>query len=365
MNSFYYMFDVYGRNNLFTFFSVAGHAKRKWLLAHAYSKSAILKSHPATITEDKINDFLWLLARPDVPGRMEIFSTLHYYSIDVITTFLYGTTDSGATTALRSTPEHLKLLDDIMDHNRKRLSWFAVHMPCLVTWMYTRTGLSERLVKPILPMQKPATYSSIRAHALRAMEQYRDADTIVRAKAQDSTIARLWQVRDSAGLDDLDIASESADQILAGIDTTSDTLMFLIRALPLPQYTHIQRKLIDEFKGIDPSLVKDGVVDLDAADRPLYLVAVIKETLRLYAPLPASEPRTSPANTIIDGYSTPRGTVCSAAPHSLHRKAEIFLSPLNWNPERWSKDDRDPALVEMKKWWRLFSSGARMCLGLQ
>jgi cytochrome P450 len=252
-----------------------------------------------------------------------------------------------------------------MDHNRKRLSWFAVHMPSLVAWIYTRTGILEQVVKPFLPMQKPATYSSIRAHALGAMEQYRDAESDARAKAQDSIIARLWRLRDSAGLDDLDIASESADHLLAGIDTTSDTLMFLIWVLSLPQHAEIQRKLIDECKSIDPSLVKDGVVDLDAADSLPYLGAVIKETLRLYAPLPASEPRTSPVSTTINGYSIPRWTVCSAAPYSLHRNADVFPSPLHWDPERWLKEDGDPALVEMKKWWWPFSSGARMCIGLQ
>jgi hypothetical protein len=78
-NGFYSMFDVYGRKNLFTFFSVTDHAKRKRVLAHAYLKSAILKSHPATIIEDKIKDFLQLLAKPDASNRMENFSTLHYY----------------------------------------------------------------------------------------------------------------------------------------------------------------------------------------------------------------------------------------------------------------------------------------------
>ena len=36
------MFDVYGRQNLFTFAEVKKHADRKKLLAHAYSKSVIL-----------------------------------------------------------------------------------------------------------------------------------------------------------------------------------------------------------------------------------------------------------------------------------------------------------------------------------
>lgn len=363
--SFYAMFDVYGKKNLFTFPSVADHARRKRLVAHAYSKSTMLKGKPSTIIQDKIRDFLTLVEATPSSDGMEIFSTLHYYAIDVITTFLYGTADFGATTALQGTPTHVSLLKDIMDHSRRRLSWFAVHLPALTTWLYTRTGLLEHLLRPLLPMQKPATYSGIRAHALLAMHRYRDADTDTRAKAQDSIIARLSKNKDDSSLGDMDIASECADHLLAGIDTTSDTLMFMIWALSLPKHAHIQRKLIDECKSIKDDALRDGVVSLDVADRLPYLNAVIKETLRLYAPLPASEPRSSPVGVVIDGYQIPSGTVCSVAPYSLHRNAEAFPNPLNWEPERWLKSDDDPALVEMKKWFWAFSSGARMCIGLQ
>lgn len=123
-------------------------------------------------------------------------------------------------------------------------------------------------------MQKPATYSGIRAHALRAMQTYRDADTDIKAKTQDSIIARLYKVRNSAGLDDLDIASECADHLLAGIDTTSDTLMFLVWALSLPKNAHIQRKLIQECESIDADGIKDGVVDL--VRMPGYEAAIMR-----------------------------------------------------------------------------------------
>ncbi|KAH7066183.1 cytochrome P450 [Paraphoma chrysanthemicola] len=363
--AFYSMFDVYGKKNLFTFSTVAEHAKRKRLLAHAYSKSAIFKSHPAAIVREKIQDFLQMVESTPRSKSLEIFAALHYYSIDVISTFVYGTADFGATTALRSTPSHVRLLGDIMDHSRRRLAWFAVHMPALTSWMYTRTDMMERLIKPILPMQKPATYTAIRTHALRAMQSYRDATLDSRLEAEESIIARLWKVKTDMGLDDLDIASECADHLLAGIDTTSDTLMFLIWAVSRPSHAHIQRKLIEECRNIDSKAVNNGVVDLEVADRLPYLNAVIKETLRLYAPLPASEPRSSPTDMLIDGYNIPRGTICSMAPYSLHRNPDVFPDPLTWQPERWLKDEDDTALIAMKKWWWSFSSGARMCIGMQ
>ncbi|KAF2848455.1 cytochrome P450 [Plenodomus tracheiphilus IPT5] len=364
---FYRMFDAYGKKNLFTFESVADHATRKRLVAHAYSKSAVLRGHTALLVHDKIGNFLDLIDRTPAKDGLEIFSALHYYAIDAITGFLYGSKEFGASSALQGNTSHLVLLNDIMDPARRQLSWFAVHLPWLTKWLYTRTGTIERLVTPILPMGKPATYTGIRKHALQAMYTYRDASTELRVKAQNSIIERLWNVKDIAMLDELDIASECADHLLAGIDTTSDTLMFLIWCLSLPQNAAIQRQLIDECRRLPDTVFKNGVIDLETADRLPYLDAVLKETLRLFSPLPASEPRSNPVDTVIGGYRIPGGTVCSMAPYSLHRNGDagIFPDPLRWDPHRWLKDSKDPVLAEMKKWWWPFSSGARMCIGMQ
>jgi len=89
--SFYAMFDVYGKSNMFTFSNGAEHAKRKRLLSRAYSKSAILnQDNTKVILVDKIRDFLDLVSKTwNDKNDLEIFAALHYYAIDVITTFLY------------------------------------------------------------------------------------------------------------------------------------------------------------------------------------------------------------------------------------------------------------------------------------
>lgn len=364
---FYCMFDVYGRKNMFTFSDGAEHAKRKRLVARPYSKSGLPQYKVDGIVEEKIKDFLKLVeAKGKTKSGLEIFSALHYYSIDVITAFLYGTSEFGATTALRGTQEHVMLLGDIMDHARRRLSWFAIHLPRLTSWMYTRTGLMGTIIQPFLPMAKPATYTGIRAHALKAMHAYRDADPAVRAEAQKSIISELYAAtsKSNADMDDLDIASECADHLLAGIDTTSDTLMFLIWCLSLPANSHVQQKLIEECKSLASDGVKHGAVSLKTADNMPYLNAVIKETLRLLAPLPASEPRSSRVDTTIHGYDIPRGTVCSMAPYSLHRNENVFPDSHKWIPERWLSNEKQK-LAEMERWFWAFSSGARMCIGMQ
>ena len=365
--SFYRMFDVYGYENLFTFGSPKAHGERKKLLNHAYSKSSILKVSAKAI-EEKVWEYMRLL-ESDPETASEIFSSLHYYSLDNITHFLYGP-DLGGTNAIAGSKTDRSLLDDVLDPSRRKLAWFAVHFPRYTKWLMSRTGLAENVVTSLrlLPQQKPTVYTGIREHALCAWKSFLNISSEMKVDSKMHTIVgRLWEHHESQkpnGLQDMEIASEAADHLLAGVDTTSDSLMFLIWALSLPQNSKFQDKLIEEVSEMSPSAFNTrGIPTVDATGRLPYLDAVIKETLRLYAPLPASEPRSFPVDCFIDDYKIPANTVVSLSPYTLHRNGDVFPDPLVFNPERWLGD---PNLVtEMKKWFWAFSSGGRMCIGMQ
>ncbi|GLI72971.1 hypothetical protein PoHVEF18_001157 [Penicillium ochrochloron] len=366
---FYRMFDAYGRQNLFTFAGTKQHAERKKLLAHAYSKSVILSPNAIArpLIEKNVNSYLELLEREKDVAE-EIFQSLHWFSLDSITGFLYGE-KYGGTHAVTGNKEHRKLIGDIIDPSRRKLSWYATHLKSYTKWLYTRTGMMERLVTSLglLPMEKPATYTGIRAHALQSWTDF-EAAVNEKPPFQDfAIIEKLWKqskLGKGSRLDGLDMASELADHFLAGIDTTSDTLMFTIWALSREENREYQAKLIDEVDRIsEMDCNDDGNPTAEAVDKLPYLDAVIKETLRLYAPLPASEPRSLPVDTTIDGYLIPAGTVVSMSPYTLHRNPKVFPEPLRFKPERWLGQCGD--LTEMKKWFWAFSSGGRMCIGLQ
>lgn len=168
--TFYRMFDVYGEQNLFTFHSPKEHGDRKKLLSHAYSKSAVLKPATTKMVERKVRQYLDLIeSEPELVS--EIFSTLHYYSLDNITAFVYG--KYGATAAIRGSKMHRALISDILHPSRRRLSWFIVHFKAFTKWLYQQTGFTAQLVKPVLPMQQPTTYTGIRAYALGAFKSFR------------------------------------------------------------------------------------------------------------------------------------------------------------------------------------------------
>ncbi|KAH6695096.1 cytochrome P450 [Plectosphaerella plurivora] len=360
--TFYRMFDVYGEQNLFTLHSTKDHGDRKKLLSHAYSKSSIYQERAASMVEEKVNNYMKLLETQ--PGGInDIFASLHYFSLDSITSFIYGV--HGATSATQGNQAHRSLIDDIMDPSRRRLFWFLVHLSVPTRWLYAQAGSMERLIKPFLPMQKPSTYIAIRAHALKAFQDFRlSAEKHSSDAPEDySILGLLWKHHESqkeGGLTDMKMASECADHFLAGIDTTSDTLMFLIWALSLPDNQRFQEKLRKDILNLpSESLNRLGYPSPGSSDKSEYLAAVIKETLRLYAPLPSTEFRSMSTDSAIDGYTIPGNTVVGMSPYILHRNPDVFEEPALFDPERWLR----PGAQELERWFWGFSSGGRMCVG--
>ncbi|KAL4954660.1 amino acid permease-domain-containing protein [Aspergillus filifer] len=349
---------------------------RKKMLNHAYSKSVMLSPRNASMVEGKVKKFMDLISNEaDSKGNLEIFSTLHYFSLDSISQFLYGKNQPGATAALSApgAPDR-DLIGDIIDPARRKLSWFAIHLPRLTGWLYSRSSFVESILSSLhlLPMQRPTTYTGIRAYALKAAEQINGLAT---PDANESIAERLFlasrkeNLKTETPLEFLDIASECADHLLAGIDTTSDTLMWAIFCLSQPENKVYQEKLRDEIRSLDLGR-NEEVVNAPLADTLPYLDAIIKETLRLFAPLPGTAPRVAETDQVVDGYTIPAGTTVSISPYTLHRNADVFEEPERFNPERWLKKDpatgkEDPSVSEMKRWFWAFSSGGRMCIGMQ
>jgi cytochrome P450 len=364
------MFDAFGRANLFTFASGKEHRERKKLVSNIYANQTVLAAEFSSMVQDKVAAFLGFIEQQ--PGQAcEIFSSLHYFSFDTISEFVYGP-DHGGTIALTGSKSDQDLIKDILNPARRRLAWSAVHFPAYTRWLTTRTGLLEKILILLgsMPMKKPFTYTGIRNHALKSFYSFKNTSATEKAKASDNTvIGRLFKVRDETNMSDMDIASECSDHLLAGIDTTSDSLMFVIWALSLPRHKQYQDELRQELAHV--SFNDDGIPHPRELNHLPYLNAVLRESLRLYAPLPTFEPRVSPVSTIIDGYQIPAKTIVGMSPYCLHRDPTIYPQPLTFDPNRWLQSDPTAGTTTLipesdprnKNFWA-FSSGARMCIGM-
>lgn len=149
--------------------------------------------------------------------------------------------------------------------------------------------------------------------------------------------------------------AECLDHIGAGIETTGDTLCWLIWELSQPKHEGKVRKLHDE-------LVEAG------NERPLhdlpYLSAVVQEGLRLFAPGTMSLPRcASKQGAFIDGYFILKNTIVTCNSFSMHRLDErTFPDACQFVPERWldSEDNTD-----RQRLFFAFGLGPRTCIGRQ
>ncbi|KAK7042191.1 cytochrome P450 [Favolaschia claudopus] len=137
--------------------------------------------------------------------------------------------------------------------------------------------------------------------------------------------------------------SNAVVAIIAGVDTTatvlSNTFFFLITH---PEsYKRLQRELDEAF----PLGSKEPTDSALLASLP-YLNAVIKESSRVFPPVPTSLQRAptpgSGGRLLSDGFFIPEGTSITVPPYTLHRQPEYFSpSPEQFIPERWLDESQD------------------------
>jgi cytochrome P450 len=178
----------------------------------------------------------------------------------------------------------------------------------------------------------------------------------------------------------LTVASELMDHILAGTETSSWTLAYLMHELS--QRFDLQSSLRKELLSLSPPILYPSLKLTHRSSVPLsselpsprsidglpLLDAILLETLRLRPSVPGSQPRIIPPSQrrspiSICGYTNvPAGTRVSAQAYSLHRNEEVFPEPEAWRPERWLEATTD-GREEMMRWFWAFGSGGRMCIG--
>ena len=101
-----------------------------------------------------------------------------------------------------------------------------------------------------LDLRGSAPFTNIRAFAMQAFETYESTDHTGRAKpAELSLISQLQKSRkkpEVAPLQNIDVASECANHLLAVIEATGNLLLFLFWALFLPENERRQDELKNE-----------------------------------------------------------------------------------------------------------------------
>lgn len=165
----------------------------------------------------------------------------------------------------------------------------------------------------------------------------------------------LEAAEENESLTDDGIQEEVDTFVFAGHDTTSTGAVWMTYMLGL--FPEEQTKVFEEIDALFGD--SDRAVTYEDTQKLEYTECFIKETLRLYPPVPLFYRKVSEPCEI-GGYQIPTGAMVAVCTNILHRDPENFPEPEKFDPSRWLNENssgRHPYCFTP------FSAGTRNCIG--
>ncbi|KAH6565659.1 hypothetical protein BASA61_006563 [Batrachochytrium salamandrivorans] len=161
----------------------------------------------------------------------------------------------------------------------------------------------------------------------------------------------LLSMGDEQGLTVDEVTDEIIGFILAGHETTANTITFIFFALC--QNPHVQEKLAAEIKEVYTKL--NGDITMENIMQFKYLDCVIKEAQRRYSVV-QQVPRISATDIDLLGYKFKAGTLFLLRIADIHRNEHYWKDPLKFYPERWEEPCKPGTFIP-------FGNGPFVCIG--
>ncbi|MEW5312029.1 MAG: hypothetical protein WDW38_003692 [Sanguina aurantia] len=157
-------------------------------------------------------------------------------------------------------------------------------------------------------------------------------------------------------LDDSEVLQQAFTFILAGYETTANTLAFTIYLLAVNP--EVEARLIAE---VDAFGRTNAITTADLDKFP-YTDAVLKESLRLHTPL-GSTMRVCTEELTVLGKKIPQGSVLVFPAHTFHNSEEFWPRLTEFLPQRFLPEGQQELGTTSANAHMPFGLGARMCPG--
>lgn len=192
----------------------------------------------------------------------------------------------------------------------------------------------------------------------RALEEHFRANIDARrGSGGDDLFSALCRVRDEDGeqFTNDDVVNHMIFLMSAATDTTAAAVTAVLHRLAAnPQW---QNRVREE----SSTVISGERLDLDGLDRMQALDMVIKESMRLFAPVPTIFRKTL-TDTSIQGHFIPAQTIVVVAPSLNHHWPGLWTNPHTFDPERFGDARREDKAHRFA--FMPFGAGAHKCIGL-
>ncbi|KAH5479181.1 hypothetical protein HBI52_224610 [Parastagonospora nodorum] len=211
----------------------------------------------------------------------------------------------------------------------------------------------DTVARIAMPGRIKGLESDAKAHEDHAIEVVRER--IDKPSNRPDILTRIIDKKDEAGISDIQIAAHAADLLTAGSDSTNTAMGTVFYYLL--KRSDIMQRLQAEIRSSVESY--NEITALSTNNLP-FLIAVIREAMRIYPPVPLALPRIVPeGGDTIDGRFVPAGTGVSTHPFAACLDAKNFEDPWIFRPERWlGKSEQN-----VREASQPFSLGTRGCIG--
>ena len=274
-------------------------------------------------------------------GRpIELLDDLKRYTVDIIAGLAFGTEvntiDGGEDVIQR----HLDII--MLGVARRSIAPFP-------RWRYLKLPGDYRLERSVAALREAIH------NLIAAARQRMEADPSRRAHPPNLLEAMIAAADEGdSGVDDIAVAGNVSTMLLAGEDTTSNSLAWLLYLLRRNPAALARAR--EEVRRLAPDTAAFTIEQMDSLD---FLDACVHESMRL-KPVAPFLPLQALRDTVIGDVSVPKGThIWCIMRHDSVDEAKVPQA-LAFDPERWLRPD-EGAVV--KRLAQPFGAGLRTCPG--
>ncbi|KAL7603519.1 hypothetical protein Lser_V15G18615 [Lactuca serriola] len=216
-------------------------------------------------------------------------------------------------------------------------------------------GLVDRLLGKMNRLDECFNYFDVFYQKL--IDEHINSGNFMSNEEEQDFVDILLRLKEDHNLMDDHMKALLMDVLVAGTDTSAATVVWAMTALI--KNPEVMKRAQEEVRNVAG---KKGKVDEDDLPKLTYMKAVVKETMRLYPPVPILVPRETTKDAILHGYKIKAKTVVFVNVLAIGRDPESWERAEEFLPERFLGSNidfkgNDFGLIP-------FGAGRRICPGI-